>query len=177
MVNSGEYVGENWERNIMIFNSELEMSVLFREYLEKKYDTKNSAYIIEEFISPFGIPDYMVVEYDNNSIKSIISFELKLSSWKRGLVQAFKYKSFSNISFLVLDGDKKELIKKNISNFKNSNIGLAVFNNKKEIEILFLPSIESPYSSLNTKRVVKKLEEDKLLSNINSTNSFENIFL
>lgn len=175
MDNSCKYVGENRKRIIMIFNSELEMSILFREFLEKIYDTKNSAYIIEEFISPFGIPDYMIVEYENNSIKSIISFELKLSSWKRGLAQAFKYKSFSNISFLVLDGDKKDLLKKHISNFKKSNIGLAVFNNKKEIDILFLPTIESPYSNLNTRKVVTKLEEDKLLSNINKTKSSNNI--
>ncbi|MBZ4035938.1 hypothetical protein K6T82_14275 [Flavobacterium sp. 17A] len=124
-----------------MFNSEQEMSVVFEKFLKENFGNS----YMKECKGLFGIPDF--VYYDKNDDKiELIAFELKLKDWKQAMKQAFRYKSFSNISYVVIPSVGVNVALKNIELFKKYNIGLAGFNSLREFEILFKPKSELPYS-------------------------------
>ena len=87
----------------------------------------------------FGIPDIMIKS------KEIISIEAKLKNWKRALIQAYKYRSFSKKSYVFMDDDYIEAPLENIDEFKKFNIGLAGVSDKK-IKIYYEPEEMEPFS-------------------------------
>jgi hypothetical protein len=75
----------------------------FQRFIE---DGENTSHVIYEPKGLFGIPDVMLVhiESTNGKIeKEAIAFELKLRNWKRALVQAYKYRAFAELSYVILD--------------------------------------------------------------------------
>lgn len=130
-----------------MFGSEQEMSICFERYLKANFGNT----YLKECQGLFGIPDFVFYSKQSNDI-TIISFELKLKDWKRASKQAFRYKSFSNIAYVVLPSDNVKAASDNIEFFQRYNIGLAKFSSKSEFEILFKPLSSKPYSdSLNQK--------------------------
>lgn len=95
--------------------------------------------ILLEPIGLFGIPDIMI----NN--KEIISIEAKLKNWKRALIQAYRYRSFSKKAYVFMDNDYIDAPLENIEEFKKFNIGLAGVSNEK-IEIYYEPEEKEPFS-------------------------------
>ena len=138
----------------MCFKTEKEMSVLFKYFIESNINGVDFE-ILEETKGLFGIPDYMLVEINQNSIKYIISFELKLNNWNRALKQAFKYRAFSNESFVVIDCSSIKTALKNIRIFESANIGLASFCNENIFKIHYSPNKSIPFS----KYYIPRLEE------------------
>lgn len=68
--------------------------------------------------------------------QEIIAIEAKLCDWKRGALQANRYKAFAHQVYLAIPESKEHIIDK--SYFKKHEIGLMVFDNKsktKEIVI------------------------------------------
>lgn len=132
-----------------MFKTELEMSKLFEEFLNGNFG--NSYF--KEYQGLFGIPDFVFYSKGADEI-SIISFELKLKNWKRAVKQAFRYKSFSNISYVVLPANTANIALNNIEIFERYKIGLAKFDSESNFEILFKPELSAPFSdSLNQKIV------------------------
>lgn len=76
-----------------MFDTELEMSILFEKFLKANFGNT----LLKECQGLFGIPDFVFYAKQNEEV-SIISFELKLKDWKRAAKQAFRYKSFSNVA-------------------------------------------------------------------------------
>jgi hypothetical protein len=140
----------------MSFNSEFEMSLGFENFINMIFDKKNIA-ILKELKGLFGIPDYMLVQSSADSIEHVISIELKLRDWKGALKQAFRYKSFSNESFVVLDESNINLGLKNIKSFKHYNIGLGSFNSNDEFRIHFFPLLSEPFSTNFDKKIAQSL--------------------
>ncbi len=133
-----------------MFNTELEMSKKFEKFLKENFG--NSYF--KEYQGLFGIPDFVFYSKDDNEV-SIISFELKLKDWKRAAKQAFRYKSFSNISYVVLSSKSVNAALNNIELFAKYNIGLAKFNTESEFQILFKPESSRPFSDrLNQKLII-----------------------
>lgn len=130
-----------------MFESEQDMSKFFEKFLK---DNFGNTYV-KEYQGLFGVPDF--VYYDKRDEKiELIAFELKLKNWKQAIKQAFRYKSFSNLSYVVIPSVSVDPAFKNIELFKKYNIGLAGFNSLREFEILFKPTSEIPYSeNLNNK--------------------------
>jgi hypothetical protein len=130
-----------------MFESEQDMSKIFEKFLK---DNFGNTYV-KEYKGLFGVPDF--VYYDKRDEKiELIAFELKLKNWKQAIKQAFRYKSFSNLSYVVIPSVSVDPAFKNIELFKKYNIGLAGFNSLREFEILFKPTSEIPYSdNLNNK--------------------------
>ena len=95
--------------------------------------------ILLEPIGLFGIPDIMI----NN--KEIISIEAKLKNWKRALIQAYRYRSFSKKAYVFMDNDYIDAPLEKIEEFKKFNIGLAGVSNEK-IEIYYEPEEKEPFS-------------------------------
>ncbi len=138
-----------------MFKSEQEMSIKFEKFLKKNFG--NSYF--KEYEGLFGIPDFLFFQKENKQSMLVISFELKLKDWRRAAIQAFRYKSFSNIAYVVLPNNSAMNALNNINIFETYNIGLASFNGEDFFEILYMPKATSPYSnSLSTKltEVIKK---------------------
>lgn len=100
----------------------------------------------------FGIPDVMIY----NGI--IISFEFKLKNWKRALQQAFRYKSFSSLSYVFIEKKHLNPPLKNIELFEKTGIGLCTYNND-EIEFIYTPQISEPFSDRLTKKACNIISE------------------
>ena len=66
--------------------------------------------------------------------KEIIAIEAKMHDWRRGFLQANRYKSFANKTFLAMPLSKEGVINKEL--LKKHNVGLILFDSKtKEIKI------------------------------------------
>ncbi len=130
-----------------MFSTEQEMSRLFERYLKANFGNT----YLKEYQGLFGVPDFIFYTKDDYDI-SIISFELKLKNWKRAAKQAFRYKSFSNITYVVLSAANANVALSNIDVFKKYNIGLATLDKECFFEILHKPISAAPYSlQLNSK--------------------------
>lgn len=79
---------------------------------------------------------------------SIFSFELKLENWKRALFQVIRYKTFSEFSYVVMPKEKIALLKKNIDFFEQSNIGIAVYDERKD-------TLETIYRATKNRNISK----------------------
>lgn len=124
-----------------MFSTEEEMSKLFERYLRATFGNT----YLKEFQGLFGIPDFIFYAKREHDI-SIISFELKLKDWKRAARQAFRYKSFSNVAYVVLSATNATTATSNIAWFEKYNIGLAKFDVDNHFEIIHKPILSLPYS-------------------------------
>jgi hypothetical protein len=90
-----------------------------------------------------GIPDLLALSwsYDRGVQLSacldfekldptVRAFEFKLSNWRRGLMQAHRYKSFSHVSILVLPNHKMKSVKPQIGIFRKLRVGLWGFTSE-----------------------------------------------
>ncbi|MEJ7823408.1 MAG: hypothetical protein WKF85_13880 [Chitinophagaceae bacterium] len=66
-----------------------------------------------------------------------IAIEAKLKNWKRALEQAFRYKWFSDQSYVVLDSKSIKPAIKNLNEFKKFEVGLAEINILGHVNILY----------------------------------------
>ena len=99
----------------------------------------------------FGIPDLLAVHAPcartkRRRIMPSIAFEMKLSDWRRGLVQAFRYRSFATFSFLVLDNARTKSAVANADRFRLANVGLIGINGDGSFEVYVWPERETPFS-------------------------------
>ncbi len=149
----------------MNFSSESEMSVYFKTLLKDSF-SEDSIDIIEEFSGLFGIPDYLLVEKNENSLKYVIAVELKLKNWNRALEQAFKYKTFSNESYVVIDEAVIVNVLKHKKEFIHYNVGLASFNKDKELKVYHYPKSNTPFSKYYIKKMESKIIGESTNSDI-----------
>lgn len=92
---------------------------------------------------------------------SVLSIEAKVSDWQRGFYQAYRYKWFSNFSFLILHSDFVKPAISKLALFEQYNVGLmSVSTEGKSIEVLYKPRKEKPYSE-----EIAALTYEKLFSN------------
>lgn len=139
-----------------MFQKELEMHFWFGNFLNKKINSQFVDYDYE-VDHLFGIPDYVIFEKTEKNLKYIISIELKLKDWNRGMAQAFRYKNFSNEVYLVLDEAHISPALKQIKDFERYNIGLATFDTNSKFKIYYEPLPEKPHSSFYTFNLVNEL--------------------
>ena len=139
-----------------MFSSELEMSVKFEKYLKSNFGNS----YLKEYQGLFGIPDFVFYAKRKDEI-SIISFELKLKNWRKAAKQAFRYKSFSNIAYVVLSSESINTALNNIEVFQKYNIGLAKFNIESSFEILYKPQQGVPYSEELNKKIIDSISNSR----------------
>lgn len=142
----------------MSFKSEKEMSKHFKSFY-KAIIKGTGKKCIEECKGLFGIPDYIIVEKEKDQLKNVVAYELKLKNWKRALVQAFRYKSFANQSFVVMDDNHIGNAIKCIDDFKRVKVGLASFNSEKNFTIHYTPENDSPFSSSYIDIIQKRIKK------------------
>lgn len=132
-----------------MFETELEMSKHFEKFLKENFGNT----YLKEYQGLFGIPDFVFYAKNEENF-SFVSFELKLKNWKRAAKQAFRHKSFSNVSYVVIGSKAAKAAVDNIDFFKQYNIGLATFDNNNVFEIHFKPKLNEPYSSSLKQKLV-----------------------
>ena len=138
-----------------MFQTEHEMSLSFEKFLKSKF---GNAYLKEQ-PGLFGVPDFIFYTKQQQEY-SFISFELKLKNWKRAAKQAFRYKSFSNISYVVIGSNSADSAINNIEMFKRYNIGLASFDSNS-LDFHFKPKTNSPYSENLKQKLVSKVNRSR----------------
>ena len=151
------------------------MSFVTEEELFKQiYNSSFITNIVESFMYPtvaytelkgfFGIPDLVIANLSSidSSVQILRSFafEMKLSNWKRALIQAYKYRAFVNFSFVVIDQSKLRPVLKNLDQFVLSNIGLISVNTTGHISLHYYPERTDPYSKSLMLKLKKLVTEE-----------------
>lgn len=118
----------------------------------------------KEFALPgFGIADFIWIAWrdavDSNEgsalsierLKSLLirhkltAFEMKLSDWRKGLAQAYRYSYFADLAVVVLPPDLAATAKADLGLFRESNVGLWSFDpDTGMIRKLFTPRYPGP---------------------------------
>ena len=132
-----------------MFNNEQEMVIALISLLESKSISLNHVkdFVIKQEVEGLvGRPDILL---KSKKDKKIITIELKLKNWKRALAQAYKYKSFSDVSYVCMDDSNIASIIKHLDMFKKYNIGLLTISKSKKVTIVHKPN--------DTKHYVKDL--------------------
>ncbi len=139
-----------------MFATEQEMSLVFEKFLRINFGNT----YLKECQGLFGIPDFVFYTKQKQDV-SIISFELKLSDWKRAAKQAFRYKNFSNIAYVVLSSKNTNAALNNIEMFEKYNIGLAKFDTNSDFEIMYKPKFSAPYSEYLNQKLVDSISSSR----------------
>lgn len=80
--------------------------------------------------------------------KKIASYEAKLKNWRRALEQAYRYKDFSNQSWVIMDEYHISPALEKLKEFSSRNIGLASINTRGIIKVHSKIKNEEPRSRL-----------------------------
>ena len=129
-----------------MFTSEEELHENIHRFLSSNLSYNENFMVESEVKGLFGVPDLVLAENHDGSIKHVIAIELKLFSWKRALMQAFRYRSFAWESYVILDEKRSSAAVDNIDSFKKHNIGLATYDKNGSFKIIHKPRIKQPYS-------------------------------
>ncbi len=175
-----EYKFHNPQKNFSLKihrkNPESEFAVQFTQaysdrFLKIHFGTskKNTLFMREVPISGNGIADLLVFSWTHNPKlqcatdvhleqlnPTVRAFEFKLSDWRRGMMQAHRYKYFSHASILVLPSDKLKAVKSQLDTFKKLRVGLWGFSTETgSISCVFTPR---PKQQLIPKRGQKAIQ-------------------
>ena len=113
----------------------------------------------KEWQGLFGIPDYVCFEKQDNDI-SVVSFELKLTDWKTAIIQAFRYRSFSNKVYVVMPEDTVKRAVAHTDQFDRYGIGLASFTSGR-LTVLVNAKTFEPYSQNLREKVDKRVKKSR----------------
>lgn len=81
-----------------MFETEAELAITSLPFIIKEFSySKCELKFIEEPKGLFGIPDLLLFN------GRIIAIEFKLKNWKQAIKQAYRYKSFSEQVYVLLD--------------------------------------------------------------------------
>jgi len=112
---------------------------------EKKIISSLSSLVREGFVT-LNKGRYISHKKYADILTDSVAIEAKLKDWKRALKQAYRYKWFSNKSFVFLPLENIAVPRKNISLFQRYNVGLAGVSRASGIEVVYSPKPEAPIS-------------------------------
>jgi len=126
-------------------------------------------------VNGFGIADFIAVFFDPKKLKDnkqlsnvidfsqitkpvIRAFELKISNWRKALMQAYRYKYFADVSIVVLPPETLKTASRYINTFKAIKVGLWGFSdNTSQIIPLFTPRPTKPFEPKHKPRVIQMI--------------------
>lgn len=97
----------------------------------------------------FGVPDLVIARVNDHlqtRTLQTFAFEMKLSNWTRAIVQAFRYRAFAMMSYVVLDHAFIARALRNINRFHAANIGLLSIERSGSVLVHHQPDSRQPYS-------------------------------
>ena len=105
-------------------------------------------------ISNDMVPDLLIAKKDRRRAYYSIAFEMKLRNWKRALNQAYRYKSFSEYAYVVMDDKFVTPALKNLDLFQKSNVGLISLKNGR-VSRHFIPERDEPYHLPHKEKILE----------------------
>ncbi len=112
----------------------------------------------------FGIPDIVIglakKKKHGGTIVRTYAFEMKRENWKRGLMQAYRYTSFANYSFVVMDAFYVHRALPNLDLFRRSNIGLISISTEGQMSWHYRPKFSHPYLKQLGEKLQNMIAED-----------------
>ena len=106
-----------------------------------------SVFIATEVRGLFGIPDLIaarISECGVPSTKGSVAFEMKLSDWRRALIQAYRYKAFAATVYVVIDDTRSNAALQHREQFVRANVGLIGISTDS-LTIHLHPTDEVPF--------------------------------
>jgi len=113
-----------------------------------------------EFRCPLGVPDFLLFRECAKTIAYVTVLELKLKNWRKGLYQAFKYRSYANSAYVALDAYHIKDALNNISLFEKFNIGLASIDLEGIFTVYAEPISDLPFSSYHASLLMSSLNKN-----------------
>ncbi|MBU2529866.1 MAG: hypothetical protein KKD35_02405 [Elusimicrobia bacterium] len=112
--------GEKKKADVEYLSKELKISKksLKYKYLKQLLDDKFVKVVNDKYY--FKVNGWMPIA------KEVIAVEAKLKDWKRGIIQANRYKSFANKTYLAMPLQQEKNIDKKL--LEKHNIGLMLFD-------------------------------------------------
>ena len=135
----------------MYYATEHKMSKEFESFLKSQI----GGTYYKEWQGLFGIPDYVCFEKNDKEI-NVVSFELKLTDWKTAIIQAFRYRSFSNKVYVVMPEDTVKRAVAHTDKFDQYGIGLASFKSGRLTVLVDAKTFE-PYSQNLREKVDRRV--------------------
>jgi hypothetical protein len=83
------------------------------------------------FLQLIGDKKYKVIKSYAPILDNVISIEAKLKNWQRALKQAYRYKRFSNFTFVLLEEKHSSPAIKNLELFEKMGVGLITMQEMK----------------------------------------------
>ncbi len=136
-------------------------------------------------LSGFGIADFVWVSWQNainpdegsaltiEKIKSLLNrhkltaFEMKLTDWRKGLAQAYRYSYFADLAVVILPPKIAAKAKADLEMFRESNVGLWSFDpTTGAIRKLFTPRVSGPRSAKANAKAIESLGQSLKFSQL-----------
>ncbi|MCA1028657.1 hypothetical protein LCM23_21540 [Cytobacillus kochii] len=126
------------------------------DYIAKRtdYDGKVLSYLLSKLAKANIIKEvtpkrYIISHEFQFPVLQFISFEAKLTNWKKAIIQATINKKFSSYSYVVLPFELAIKLQKNqIHYFKNQNVGLIGVS-KDRIDYIYKPNKDRVKININ----------------------------
>lgn len=119
------------------------------DYNDKVLSNLLSKLIKVNIIKEIATNRYVISNEFQFPVLQFISFEAKLTNWKKAILQATINKKFSSYSYVVLPLELAKKLQENNSNyFHNHNVGLIGVSNNK-IEYLYKPKKDRVKLNIN----------------------------
>ena len=110
----------------------------------------------------FGVPDVLFAFAKRNvrgdRLLRVLSFEMKLTNWRKALAQAFRYQAFSHYSYVVMDQFYVRRALLHLDRFERANIGLVGISVTGDLEWYHRPRYRRPYSDRLHRRLRNRLQ-------------------
>jgi NCAIR mutase (PurE)-related protein len=111
----------------------------------------------------FGIPDLVFTEvgFAEGRIccAQTTAIEAKLRNWRKALIQAFRYRSFANSSYVLIDSAHSRAAIANLAKFVRAKIGLLSIDEEGVVTVLHRATSEIPYCN-QTAETFRMLVDD-----------------
>ena len=157
--------------------SEAEFGKRFVELYSQRFEKihartqRDSAVFVRELPVPAsGIADLVVISWKPEQLANPTTidgmldakpvtraFEFKLSDWRKGLMQAHRYKYFADASILVLPDDRLRSVEPHLEMFHTLRVGLWIFSAARQIlSTVYTPRPNSANKTKNSQLALRR---------------------
>lgn len=165
--------GPSWKTS----NAEDQFVISFSKAYDKKYswlhggsEKLNRVMAREVPMNSLGIADLVTVSWDphtsigngkigiSNLNPTVRAFEFKLSDWRKGLMQAHRYRFYCDAAILVVPEFKLNVIGNYLDTFNKINVGLWGFNEiKGTISVVKTPRPRKPANLSYREKAIERV--------------------